>query len=393
MSASKRFIVPTILLCVLLPHKAFPQPSRKQPTLVTYNGLTDYGRRNHNALLGALANLGITGYDTLDRNRYGNTPIDYTPWCTVIWSSGDPSVSHLPGDPRGQSGLTAKEIGEVERFLESGQTTEKKSFIIAGQNIAYMHGALKLNGYIVDSVFLEGYLHTKYVADSPVAESNIYEGTITGQLLDYNSFPDNIRSASPDVVKPAMVTPTVGQEVNWWAYSYNTHPQTPNDSGAGTTYRNQLINTVFYAFDWADPALTTPIGPGPLTSGVTRLLRGAIDFVASHGTVWNCPFQAERDSSGVIRFDLTLTSASPIASGRAEIQFSLPVNASITLRLVDVTGKVVKTELDGEPFFAGEFSRSVDLSNFANGSYFFQLYAVDGLGRGFTIWRKVVVER
>ncbi len=388
----KKQLVPAILLCILTQCALLAQPLRKQPTILSYNGLTDYGRRNCDSVKAALGRLGITDYDTLDRNQYGSSAIDYAPWCVLIWSSGDPSVAHLPGDPRGQAGLSTKEIGEVEQFLNSGKTTEKKSLIIAGQNIGYVHGALKLNGSDVDSEFLEGYLHTKYLADAPVADTNTYDGTITSRLLDYNSFPDNILSASPDVVKPAKITPTVGYEVNWWAYSYNIHPETKADSGAGTTYRNALVNVTFYSFDWADPVQTSPGETGLLTSGVTRILRGAIDFVASHG--WTgCPKLSVDEPTPHSRFDLSLRNSDPMNNAQAEIQFTLPIPVNVTLRLVDVTGKIVRSELEHEQFFPGEFTRVIDLSNYSNGTYFLQLDGIDEQGRTVTIWKKIVVKR
>ena len=198
----------------------------------------------------ALERLGVP-FDTLDRNQAGSDTIDYTPYSVVIWSSGDPTMDVVPGEPSGQAGLSAREIAEVEKFLKTGTSDCKKSFVIAGQNIAYEHSSLMPNGISVDTEFLQSWLHVKFVADSP--DSGIYRGRIVGQQPAYWTFADSMISSSPDVVKPALSTPRVGPIVNGWAYTYSKHPLTLSDSGAGISFYNPTINTAFYAFDWADP--------------------------------------------------------------------------------------------------------------------------------------------
>ncbi len=454
--------------------KVFATVLKTNATLVSYNGATLTGRMNRDSVYGALARLGITGYDTLDRNTYGAIDLDYTPYWTMIWASGDPTIPVVSGQPTGQAGLSFKETQEVERFLKAGQTYAKKSLIMAGQNIAFQNGFAMPNNVVTDTEFTNTWMHTTYVANTPVAGS--YSGTITGRLLDYNSFPDNLNCASPDVVKPAMVTPTVGSEVNWWAYSYNTHPQTPSDSGAGTTYRNPLYNTVFYGFDWMCPIQTTPGEVGTLTSGVTRVMRGALDFVASHaGTIlavdfvsasaprigdgttamikWTTARQedvarydvetrqgnawvnvgqvsaskesdyhfahdglvasksytyriAAVDQSGAKTYSNEIESA-PLAatgftleqnypnpaSGMTTVHFTLPVSATVSLRLLDVTGKVVATEFANEAMQAGQQVKSLDVTELASGSYIYELTAVDANGQTVTLSKKMTLSK
>jgi hypothetical protein len=279
------------------------------------------------------------------------------------------------------------------------------------------------------------------------------------------------------VVKPALVTSTVGTEVNWWAYSYNTHPLTTSDSGAGTTYRNPLINTVFYGFDWSNPVETVPGEVGTLTSGVTRILRGALDFVTSHaGTIlpvdfvnatatrlsdgtsdllkWSTADQKDvsrfdveihqgetwvnvgQVSTSVIASDYTFTKddldaskgytyriaavdqsgaktysneieSSPLAasgftldqnypnpsSGATSVHFTLPVNATVSLRLLDVTGKAVQTAFANEAMQAGSVVKTLDVSELASGSYIYELTAVDENGQTTTMSKKMTLNK
>ena len=71
--------------------KVFRVLLKNNATLVTYNGVSVFGLKNRDSVTAALRRLGIA-YDTLDRNAYGSIDIDYTPWWTLIWSSGDPAT-------------------------------------------------------------------------------------------------------------------------------------------------------------------------------------------------------------------------------------------------------------------------------------------------------------
>jgi len=455
--------------------KVFKVLLKSNATVVTYNGATAAGRKNRDSVYLALANLGFNSYDTLDRNFYGSTDLDYSPWWTIIYVSGDPNVPVVAVQPTGQSGLSFKETEEMEKYLKSGLSYAKKSVIMAGQNIAFQNGFAKPNNNVTDTEFFNSYMHTKYVANSPV--SGAYSGLITGMQTDYWNFKDQITSASPDVVKPAVVTPLVGPEVNWYAYTYNSHALTPADSGAATTYYNPLINTVFFGFDWSDATHTAPYPTTTdraLYSGVTRVMRGALDFIQSHaGTILPVEFvraTGTRSITGtsaqlnwetaqqhdVARFDVemhtgatwtnvgsvsaskysfthdgidasatyvyrivavdqsgaktysTEINVAPLAasgysieqnypnptSGVTSVRFTLPVDApSVTLRILDVTGKVVTTAFANEPMSAGNQSKTLDVTELPSGSYIYELTAVDGNGQAVTLSKKMTLNK
>src|SRR5436190_17257021 len=58
---------------------------KNQATVISYNGATAQGLANFNALVSALAKIGMQ-YDVVDRNTYATNDIDYTPYWTVIWA-------------------------------------------------------------------------------------------------------------------------------------------------------------------------------------------------------------------------------------------------------------------------------------------------------------------
>jgi hypothetical protein len=301
-------------------------------------------------------------------------------------------------------------------------------------------------------------------------------GRIQGQNPQYWNTFDSLVSTSPDVVKPALNTPLVGPVVNGFAYSYVTHPITPNDSGAGITYYDPLVNTVFFAFDWADPMqqANDPNANTIRASGVTRVLNGALQFVQSHaGTILPVEFatvDAKRtnaseakvtwsmaDQSDVAQFDIESNEAgvwssvgstskhssndyahsvsvepaksytfrvvaisrdgaksysnsvelSPLApqgvelgqcypnptSGVAEVKFSLPTASQVTLRVLDVTGKVVKTVLNNEAMGMGEQVQTIDMSEMTSGSYVYELSVTDMNGLTVTKTNKLTLTK
>ena len=444
-------------------------------------GQIEFIYHDHNLDMGlqfvGSAGIGLNGFNKppFVSNSYSSsafaTPTTDIRWQTPTLFLQPPTiVTHI----QGPGALNFKETQDIERYLQAGQTYAKKSLIMAGQNIAFSNAFVQINNSVTDTEFMKSYLHTIYRANSPTGGP--YNGTIQGQQTDYWSFMDHLISASPDVVAPSFRTSTVGSEITGFAYAYLTHPATPSDSGAGTTYTNPKINTVFYGFDWSDPTQTTPSESGGMTSGTTRILKGALDFITSHnGTIlpveftdvtarringnglisWTTAhqsdvarFEVERsDGSGpgaeggtlhaiadvsadtyaftdagidpaktytyrIAAIDLSgAKTYSPEAEigpdasagfaldqnypnptkGLTSIRFTLPVNAVVTLRILDVTGKVVSTEIVNEAMQAGEQTYTLDASKYASGSYIYELTAVPPNGQSVTLTKKMTL--
>jgi len=472
--------------------KTFRVILKNNAVLVTYNGATPAGIRNLDSVKVALARLNIP-YDLLDRNApdglSDSTDLDYTPWWTLVWVSGDPSLAPTSSDETnlytgvtGQGSLSFKETQEVERYLQQGRTYAKKSMVIAGQNIAYYNGYLTVNNSVTDPEWMQTYMHTTFVANSPVLGT--YNGWIVGQQPAYWKYPDSLNSTSPDVIKPSFATPLVGSEVTGFAYTYKTHPVTAADSGAGTTYYNTMVNTVFYGFDWADLAQTTPGGFGDTTSGTTRAMAAAFAFFRSHAGILlpvefvSATAQHEGQSDALIKWEIagqkdvarydveqqvdggastaqpawvTLSHADadpsttkyayteanidvtksytyrivavdqngaktysntielgPDASemgftlsqnypnpttGQSEVTFTLPEAARVTLRVMDVTGKIVNADVTNVSYATGQQSVKLDLSTLANGSYVYEMIATGADGQSVTLSKKLTLQK
>ncbi len=358
-------------LCIFGVQPVFAQ-FQQPKVIVSYNGLTQFGRTNRDSVELALGRLGVP-FDTINRNQAVGDTIDYTPYGVLIWASGDPTMDVIPGEPAGQAGLSAKEITEVEKFLKAGQSDCKKSLLIAGQNIAYEHGFLMPNGAAVDTEFLQSWLHVKYVADSP--DSGIYEGRIVGQQAAYWNSTDSLFSSSPDVVSPMLKTPQVGPIVNELAYTYLNDPLS-SDSGAGVSFYNDSVNTIFYAFDWADPIQTPPnnVSENDLTSGTTRVLAAAFAFIASHYQPPYCNESVQKENGGEPSLELKAIVPNP-AQDRADVFFTLPKRSIVSIRILDILGRIVRTEFVQISMNAGSWSKTLDLTNIPSGNYTCELEA------------------
>jgi hypothetical protein len=69
------------------------------------------------------------------------------------------------------------------------------------------------------------------------------------------------------------------------------------------------------------------------------------------------------------------------------------VNALVSLRVLDVTGKAVATEFANEKMNAGPQARTLDVSELASGSYIYELTAVDENGQSVTLSRKMTLNK
>ena len=456
--------------------KTFTLTLKKEAVLVSYESTTAKGIENKDSVTRALRRLGVK-FDSLDRASYGSNFIDYSPWWTLIWSTGDPTVAYnnvtVPGTPLGVGGVSLKETEEIVNFLRAGQNWAKKSFVIAGQNVAQYNDPLspyaQVNNPITDREFMDQWMHTRYKAQHPglnfpVGVPTTHRGQLKGTGV-YFVFNDSISAASPDVLTVYPATATVGTEVSRYAYHFGTHPATPADSGAGTAWTSPNFNVVFYGWDWADAFATAPLTEaGTLTSGTTRFMRGALDFIQSFkGTVlpvefvnvkgaatangneitwqvaaqknvdryevevlsgdnWNfvgdvkasntknysfidnsaSAFEVKNFTYRVTNVDLDgARSSSPAVTfgrnadglslsleqnfpnpfnGSTKINYTLPENGTVSIRIMDMTGKLVENLINAQELSAGKHDVTFT-TNAATGNYVYEVSFTNAAGQ------------
>jgi hypothetical protein len=452
--------------------KTFQALIKREAVLVSYESSSARGLQNKDSVVRALNRLGVR-YDLLDRTSFGTNEIDYTPWWTLVWSTGNPATAY--NGTAGLGAVSLKEQDEIIRFLRAGENWAKKSLIIAGSNIAEFNDPsspfASLNNPVTDLEFMRDWMHTRYVSrhpglNWPVATPTQYKGLVKGDGV-YFIFNDSIVSTSPDVVRRDPITPSVGEQTSRQAYSYAPHVATPLDSTAGVAWTQPDYNVVFYAFDWADPIHTLGFSDqqGSLASGTTRVMRGALDFVQSfRGTVlpvefvdvkatatkrgneigWEVANQTDIDryevevsegttwvSVGTVKasatehysyvdarsaafapstftyrvasvgLDGSRSVSKSVTVGRSgsvlelvldqnypnpfnemtKIGFSLPTSGLVTVRILDMTGKVVRTELAEVAMTAGLQQVDFRSEGLASGSYIYELSFTDADGQ------------
>jgi hypothetical protein len=456
--------------------KTFTLTLKREAVLVSYESTTAKGLQNKDSVTRALRRLGVK-FDSLDRASYGSNFIDYSPWWTLIWSTGNPTTAYnnttAPGTPLGVGAVSLKETEEIVNFLRAGENYAKKSFVIAGQNIAQYNDPsspfAQLNNVITDREFMDEWMHTRYKAQHPglnypTGTPTLHRGLLKGTGV-YFIFNDSISAASPDVIVTYPVTGPVGTHVSRYAYNFNTHPATPLDSGAGTAWTSPDFNVVFYSFDLADALPTAgSTEAGTLTSGTTRFMRGALDFIQSFkGTVlpvefakvngkatdngneitwqvasqkdvdryevevlngdnWNfvgdvkasstknysfvdnsasafevknftyrvtsVDLDGARGSSPAVTFgrsadglSLSLEQNFPNPfTGSTKINYTLPENGTVSIRIMDMTGKAVENLVAGQELTAGPQSVTFSNVNLATGNYVYELSFTNAAG-------------
>ena len=467
--------------------KVFKLLVKRAAVLLSYESSTAQGLKNKDSLALALGRLGVP-YDSLNRTTFGAGSIDYTPWWTLIWSTGDQAVAY--NGTLGVGAISLKEEEEIINFLRAGQTYAKKSFIIAGENIAEYNDPSspfrQLNNIITDQELMATWLHTQFVGrfpgrNYPAALPTSYRGLLQG-VGNYFKFADSIVAISPDVIKVNPATGTVGDNISRVAYNYVIHPTTPLDSGAGTAWTGSTFNVVFYPFDWSDAFQTVGLRDGEISavnvSGTTRFLRGALDFLQTfRGTVlpvefvdikgaalktgneitwsvaaqknvdhyevemlsgndWNWVGQTKASSSKdysylhtasaafevgksftyrIVSVDLdgSRTASKTVSFGRTGegvefsleqnypnpfnpttvFNFSLPENGTVSLRILDMTGKVISTPVNGTEYNAGTNSFKFDASLLASGTYVYELSFVNANGEVSKLSRKMTLSK
>ncbi|MDP4235176.1 MAG: T9SS type A sorting domain-containing protein, partial [Bacteroidota bacterium] len=73
--------------------------------------------------------------------------------------------------------------------------------------------------------------------------------------------------------------------------------------------------------------------------------------------------------------------------------FTLPENGTVSLRILDITGKVVATPVNGADYSAGKAQIKFDASNLANGTYVYELSFVNSNGEVSKLSRKMTLTK
>ena len=144
-------------------------------------------------------------------------------------------------------------------------------------------------------------------------------------------------------------------------------------------HANPIDNQTAYSF--------TQVGNDPTLSYTYRI--SAVD--ESGAETYSNTIELAPDPS---EMGFTLGQSYPNPSqGVTEISFTLPENSQVSIRIIDVTGKVVNTDVTNQPFAQGAQSVKLDLSGLPSGSYLYEMVANGADGQSVTLSNKLTIEK
>ncbi|MCU0646203.1 MAG: MBL fold metallo-hydrolase [bacterium] len=238
---------------------------------------------------------------------------------SVIWSTGDDC----------ETSLTAAEQSVIAGFLDQGG-----KILLCGQNIG---SDLAGSGSSSDSTFLADYLHAMFVADSTnatVATGITGDPVSGGMLMSLAKTPAGEgKKTAPDVIN--IISPA---EI---IFKY-----VPGNAIAGLRHENPSTGSrlVYLPF-----GIEKIIGPKQTT---------AADLIEKTLTWLMGATSVDRKSSQIGMpeiFSLDQNYPNPFNSSTT-IQFHLPRASHLSLKIFDVTGRLVATLADNQNWQAGSHS-------------------------------------
>lgn len=284
-------------------------------------------------------------YDLFNRRSQttGTTSISFRGYKKVILlGEGTSVVSNVVKD-------------SIKAYLNSGGTTTetKSKLIILAEDIGYQLD--RSGSTYLDTTFFRTVLGCQYIADRPGTSGN--RGLI-GVTTNPN-MADSTVGTFPDVLKKSSSAPA-GQLYS--LYKFRLFPDSLN--GIGRIGTNYNISTMGVDVESLRPAFDSPPG-----SPVKRLLKGAMDFVDGIMT------SVSPTNSGMIPQTYSLSQNYPNPFNPVtKINFSIPKQGLVTLKVYDVLGKEVMT-LVNETKEIGNYVAEFNGGNLASGAYFYRIEA------------------
>ncbi len=238
-------------------------------------------RLNADTLVAAFADInwdradgsGQEDYDLFDRTMWPTQNLDFSAWKTMVWSQGEES-----------EGLKPTERMALEQFLEEGTQYEKRSLVMASQELARIHDVTLTgsNGQVADAPFVETYLRMQNAGSTNPADYS--NGKIRGMTINPGRYevllPTGVAGDTPPM--PSVLRATTGQGIATPSHVYVDQTGTVTDTVAGVAAAGSRYNTVSYGFDWRHAGR---FSFEPTRSGAQRLLLGALDFIDQFGGV------------------------------------------------------------------------------------------------------------
>lgn len=324
--------------------------------IVVYDSTSAGCRTSRDSVINNLSSMGAT-FDLY--NRRGNTgtaSISFRGYGKVILlGEGTSIMSNVIKD-------------SLKSYLSAGGTTvsTKSKLIIMGEDVGY-HLDRSSSTYR-DTAFARSMLGFEYVADRPGSS-----GTrgLVGVTINPGAA-DSTAGPWPDVLRK---TSSLSSGQLYDLYKFRLFPDSMNAVGRRGTNYNVAVIAV-------DVESLRPAPDSPPGSPARRFIDGALKFVDEIPTDIG-----SNNLSGIpITYSLSQNYPNPF-NPVTKINFSIPKQGIVKLKVYDVLGKEVMT-LVNEQRPAGNYSVEFNASNLSSGAYFYRIEA----GEFIDVKRMIVIK-
>ncbi len=310
--------------------------------VVVFDSTVTGCRTSRDSVIANLNALGAT-YDLFNRkgNTTGTASISFRGYKKVILlGEGTSIMSNVIKD-------------SLKSYLASGTANVKAKLVIMAEDIGY-HLDRSASTYY-DPTFARDQLGLEFISDRP--------GTLgTRGIVGVTTNPgaaDSTAGPWPDVLRKSTTIPA---NQSYALYKFRLFPDSLNGTGRiGPTY-----NVAVFGVDLESMRSTPDSPPG---SAARRIVKGGLDFVDGLLT------SISNTSSAIIPevFSLSQNYPNPF-NPSTKINFSIPQQSQVTLKIYDVLGKEVMT-LVNDVKSAGNYEVEFNASNLASGAYFYKIQA------------------
>lgn len=310
----------------------------KGDVLIAYDSTLTACRTSRDSVANNLSDLGVT-FDLY--NRKGNTGTESISFRgykkVIVLGEGTSIMSNVLKD-------------SLKSYLAAGTTLLKSKLIIMGEDVGYHLD--RTGSTYLDTTFARGSLGFRFIADRP---GSLGTRGLIGVTINPN-VADSTAGTWPDVLGKSLSVPDL-QLYN--LYKFRLYPDSMNAIGRISPTYNVSVMGI-------DIESLRPTSDSPNGQTIRRFVKGAMDFVDGLIT------SAEQTSTLIPdRYTLSQNYPNPF-NPTTKINFSIPKNGIVTLKVYDVLGKEVMT-LINEQKAAGSYEVVFNAGNLASGAYFFRM--------------------
>lgn len=316
----------------------------KGDVIVAYDSTAANCRISRDSVTINLGRLGVT-FDLYNKGGNSNTSsLSFRGYKKVIWLG------------EGTSCMSLVQKDSLKAYLNAGGTSvvNKSKLIIFSEDVGY--NLDRSGSTYIDTAFARQMLGFVYAADRPATGSGSV-GLRGINILQGQR--DSCSGPWPDVMRPS----SANSNKILTGFRFQSDNDSLNSIGRHATN----YNTAVFGLDVESMKNAVD---GPTSSPVARYLKAALDYVDQ------LLVSTGNESANIpTNFSISQNYPNPF-NPTTKINFAVPKQAFVTIKVFDVTGREIATLINGMTT-AGYHSVDFNASAFASGVYFYRIEAAD----------------